>query len=460
MDPTKQIVPTDTPQVHSSKPTSSRRTFVKGTGMLVAGGAVAASPLSVARAAHAYGSDRIKIGLVGCGGRGRGAAIQALNTDGGEVRLVAVADAFERQVEGGLKAIRGEHPGKVDVSKDSQFVGLDAYKGVMESDCDVVVLATPPGFRPLHFDAAVNAGKHVFMEKPVATDVAGVRRVLEVGKLAQEKGLAVQVGLQRRHEFRYREVIDRIHNGEIGDILCTRVYWNSGGVWVRARKPEQSELEYQVNNWYYFNWLSGDHINEQHIHNLDVSNWIMQDYPIEANGQGGREVRKGIDHGQIYDHHMVEFTYKGAHQPKMISQCRHIQGCWNSVSEYAHGTKGIADVSGAKLFDLQGKLLFQSDAKEPSGRGWQQEHYDMFAALRAGEVPNEAEYGAKSTMTAILGRMATYSGKVVKWDDAMNSNQALADFDALTAFDQDAPLKPDGDLRYPVPVPGKTSPFA
>ncbi len=426
--------------------------------MLLAGGAVA-NNLSVARGANAFGSDTIKIGLVGCGGRGRGATIQALNTDGGEVKLVAMADAFDANLKQALGTISRQHPKKVEVDEEHQFVGLDAYKKVMESDCDVVILATPPGFRPLHFDTAINAGKHVFMEKPVATDPAGVRRVLEVAKLAKQKNLAVQVGLQRHHEFRYREVVDKIHNGAIGDVILSRAYWNGGGVWIRPRKDEQTELEYQINNWYYFNWLCGDHINEQHIHNLDVINWVMQGFPVEAQGQGGREVRTGPDTGQIFDHHMVEFTYDGAHKPKMLSQCRHIKGCWNSVSEHVHGSKGFADVSGAKIYDQKGNMVWQSDKKEVSGKGWQQEHIDLFAALRAGEVPNEAEYGAKSTMTAILGRMATYSGKTVKWDDAINADLALADFDSLTSFDQQAPVQPNADGSYPAPVPGQTKPY-
>ncbi|QEG40239.1 Gfo/Idh/MocA family protein [Roseimaritima ulvae] len=448
------LTPTDSSSDATAEP--SRRKFIKGSSMLLAGGAIAAHNTSVARGAHAYGSDRIKIGLVGCGGRGRGAAIQALNTDGGEVRLVAMADAFDYQLEDALKTIQGQHPDKVEVSKDNQFTGLEAYQGVMASDCDLVILATPPGFRPLHFDTAINAGKHVFMEKPVATDVAGVRRVLEVGKLAEEKGLAVQVGLQRHHEERYKEIVERVHNGEIGDIVTARAYWNGGGVWVRPRRPEQTELAYQTFNWYYFNWLCGDHINEQHIHNLDVINWVMKGYPVQAQGQGGREVRKGPDHGQIFDHHMIEYTYEGAHNPKMFSQCRHIRGCWNQVAEHVSGTKGFADLSGAKLYDNSGKLLFKSNG---SGGGHQQEHHDLFADLRAGKLPNETEYGAKSTMTAILGRMATYSGKVVTWDEAMESNQSLADFDSLKSFDQEAPIQPDADGNYDVPVPGKTKPY-
>ncbi len=439
------------------KTDASRRRFIKDSSLLLAGGAMIGGGLSTARAAHAYGSDTIKVGLVGCGGRGTGATIQALNTSGGEVKLTAMGDVFEKNLQIAYRSINGEHPGKVEVSDDSRFVGLDAFKGVLASDCDLVILATPPGFRPLHFEKAVEAGKHVFMEKPVATDAPGVRRVLAAGKEAEKKGLAVQVGLQRHHEFRYRECVDRLHDGAIGEPILARAYWNGAGVWTRPRSEGQTELEYQLTNWYYFNWLCGDHINEQHIHNLDVINWVMRGYPLEAQGQGGREVRKGINAGQIFDHHMVEFTYDGG--TKLLSQCRHIPGCWSSVSEHIHGTKGFCDISGAKIFDLKGNLVWQSDATEVKGKGHQQEHHNLFAALRNGEIPNEAEYGALSTMTAIMGRLATYSGKVIKWDQALSSDVALADFDSLANFDQPAPIEPNADGSYEVPVPGQFSPL-
>jgi len=431
---------------------ASRRSFLKNSGMLLAGGAVA-SQLSVARGAHAYGSDTIKLGLVGCGGRGTGAAIQAMNSSGGEVKMVAMADAFEDRITGAFRAIKGEHPNKIadDVGR---FTGLDSYKELMNSDADVVILATPPGFRPLHFEAAVNAGKHVFMEKPVATDSPGVRRVLAANEVAKQKGLAVQVGLQRHHEFRYKETVQRLHDGFIGDFIMARAYWNGAGVWINPRQPQQSETEYQVRNWYYFNWLCGDHIVEQHIHNLDVINWVLQDYPVKAQGQGGRQVRTGPDTGEIFDHHMVEYTYgNGA---TMLSQCRHIKGCWSEVAEFIHGTKGWCDISGAKIYDLNGKLVWQSDAKEVNGGGWQQEHYDLFADLRAGRIPNEGEYGAKSTLTAIMGRLATYGGKIVKWDDCLNSEIALADFDNITSLQSPPPVVPDAMGNYPIAVPGET----
>ncbi|MCA9208885.1 MAG: Gfo/Idh/MocA family oxidoreductase, partial [Planctomycetales bacterium] len=372
---------------------TSRRDFIKTSSMLVAGGAVAGQ-LSIARSAHSFGSDVIKIGLVGCGGRGTGAAIQAMNTTGGEVRLVAMADVFEDRLQGAFRGIKSQHPDKVDVTKETQFVGLDAYKSVLEADIDMVLLATPPGFRPLHFEAAVKANKHVFMEKPVATDAPGVRRVLAANEEAKKKNLAVAVGLQRHHEVAYVETIQQLQDGIIGDILLARAYWNGAGVWVRPREKNHTELEYQLRNWYYFNWLCGDHIDEQHIHNIDVINWLFNGYPVSAQGQGGRQVRTGDQYGEIYDHHMIEFTY--ANGATMLSQCRHIPGCWNSVSEHCHGAKGTADISGGKIYDASGKKIWETKGKR---NGHQEEHHDLFAALRRGERPNEAEYGAKSTMT-------------------------------------------------------------
>jgi len=445
---------------------SSRRDFMKkSSSMLVAGGAIAGS-LSLARSAHAFGSDVIKIGLVGCGGRGTGAAGQAMNTEG-DVKLVAMGDVFEDRMASSLRSLSSRHGASVDVPKERQFVGFDAYKHVIDSDIDLVILATPPGFRPMHFETAVNAGKHVFMEKPVGTDAPGIRRVLAANQIAKEKNLAVAVGLQRHHERAYMETISRLKEGAIGDIIFCRAYWNSGGVWTRERSSSQSELEYQMRNWYYFNWLCGDHIVEQHIHNIDVINWLMDGPPAEAEGQGGRQVRKGADNGEIYDHHMIEFTYPNG--VKMLSSCRHIRGCWNSVSEHAHGSKGYCDISGAKIYDSRGDIIWEYGK---GGRdGHQQEHHDLFAVLRKGERPNEGDYGAHSTMTSIFGRMATYSGgftgkgaKVLKYDDALASDIALADFDKLTSFEDEAPVQPNKEAAdkqsekspYVIPMPGST----
>jgi predicted dehydrogenase len=437
-------------------PKTTRRDFIKNSSLLVAGGAVAGSltnGLSIARAAHAYGSDAIRIGLIGCGGRGTGAAVQALNTTGGQVKLVAMADVFGENLQTALRGIKTDHSDKFDVPKERQFVGFDGYQRVLEQDLDLVILATPPGFRPLHFDAAVKAGKHVFMEKPVAVDAPGVRRVLTATEEAKKKNLAVAVGLQRRHERAYQETIKQLQDGAIGDIVLARVYWNGAGVWVRERKEMYTELEYQMRNWYYFNWLCGDHINEQHIHNLDVINWLKNDYPVNAQGQGGREVRKGKDHGQIYDHHFVEYTY--ADGTKMFSQCRHIANCWDNVSEHVHGTKGACDITGAKIYNPAGEITWKSMA---SRDGWQQEHHDLFADLRQGNIPNEGEWGAKSTLTAILGRMATYSGQMIGWDDALHSEASFGNIDALAAMTDKPPVEPNANGAYPIAVPGVSEP--
>ena len=280
---------------------------------------------------------------------------------------------------------------------------------------------------------------------------AGSAAILGSQRAGEKQNLAVAVGLQRHHEQAYKDTIAALQDGAIGEIVSSRCYWNGGGVWTRPREDGQTELEYQMRNWYYFNWLCGDHIDEQHIHNIDVINWLMNDFPVEAQGQGGREVRTGNDHGQIFDHHFVEFTY--ANGAKMWSQCRHIKDCWRSVSEHTQGTKGRADISGAKIYDMAGEMTWQSKG---SRGGHQQEHHDLFAELRKGNRPNEGEYGAKSTMTSILGRMATYSGQKISWDDAINSQIALADFDALASMNDVAPVQPDGNGKYPIPVPGVT----
>jgi len=360
---------------------------------------------------------------------------------------MAVADPFQFRIDAALKEIKGKHGDKVNVS-DRTFVGVDAFKRLIESDIDMVILTSPPGFRPLHFETAIKADKHVFMEKPVATDAPGVRRVLAANKLAKEKKLVVAVGLQRRHESGYQATIAKLKEGAIGDIILARCYWNGDGVWTRERKPDQTELEYQMNNWYYFNWLSGDHICEQHIHNLDVINWLMDGPPETAQGQGGRQVRTGPDSGQIFDHHMIEYTYKNG--VKLLSQCRHIPGCWASVSEYAHGSLGWCDIGAGKIYDRNDKLIWTAPKNE---LGHAKEHVDLFADIRKGLIPNEGDNGAYSTMTSIMGRMATYSGKMVKWDQCLNSKISLANTDAMSSFADEAPLQPE-DGKYWVPTPG------
>jgi predicted dehydrogenase len=281
-------------------------------------------------------------------------------------------------------------------------------------------------------------------------DAPGVRRILKATEVAKQKGLAVGVGLQRRHERAYREVIARLQDNAIGDAIFAKVYWNMGSLWVNPKQENQSELEFQIRNWLYFTWLSGDHIVEQHIHNLDVINWLLNDYPVKASGLGGRQVRLGAQHGEIFDHHAIEYTY--ANGLVMSSQCRQIPDCWNEVSEHVYGTNGYCDISAGAIFDRAGNEVFRSKG---SRGGHQQEHHDLFEDIRNGVIPNEGEYGAKSTMTAILGRLATYTGKELTWEEAINSNISLANVDEFDKMDFQAPVQPLENGEYEVPMPGK-----
>ncbi len=424
----------------------TRRSFLR-TSTVAAGGAVLGA---LAAERFAYGQatdDTIKVALIGCGGRGSGAAAQALSVSGGPIKLVAMADAFKDRLDSAYNQISGRFADKVDVPPDRKFVGFDAYKEAIAL-CDVAILSTPPGFRPIHFEEAIKAGKHVFMEKPVAVDAPGVRKVLAAAEEAKKKNLKVGVGLQRRHHPGYMETIQRIQDGAIGDIILARAYWNDAGVWVKPRQPSQTEMEYQMRNWYYFNWLCGDHINEQHIHNLDVINWMKNAYPVKASGMGGRQVRVGKDYGEIFDHHAVEFTY--ADGTIMTSQCRHQPGCWSSVSEFAHGTKGKSEIHRQIITGSETWRHKQGEPVDP----YQREHDDLFAAIRGNTPYNEAEYGAKSTMTAILGRMATYSGKEIEWDKALNSQIDL--MPEKFAWDAMPKSLPGEDGMYPCAIPGKT----
>lgn len=421
--------------------------------------------LSIERSAFAAGSDELKIALIGCGGRGSGAADQALNThDQGKIKLVSVADVSEDQIAKSLSSLRKNHPDRVDVTPDREFVGFDGYKKAIAT-ADVVILATPPGFRPMMFEEAVRQGKHVFTEKPVCVDAPGFRRFMAAAQESKKKNLKVGVGLQRRHQPGYLESIKRIEDGAIGDIVSMRCYWNGNTPWVKPRADLErlagrklTEMEYQMKNWYYFVWLCGDHIVEQHIHNIDVINWIKKGPPVKARGMGGCETRKGPDYGEIFDHHSVEFTY--ADGSICHSMCRHQLGCWNEVREHAVGTKGRweADGSGNRYtFSGPNKWRFEGSTKTP----YQLEHDDLFNAIRNDKPFNEAEYGATSSMTAVFGRMATYSGKELDWEAAVNSNidTMVKNIDKVSfeeAMKLEPPTKPGPNGLYQLPVPGKT----
>lgn len=435
--------------------TLTRRSFLKRTSTATAGTALLGS-LAVERFALGIGkSDEVKVALVGCGGRGSGAASQALSTYNlGPVKLVAMADVHEDRLKGALGNLQKTHADRVDVPAERQFLGFDGYKKAIET-CDVAILATPPGFRPQQFEEAIKQGKHVFMEKPVATDAPGVRKVLAAAEEAKKKNLKVGVGLQRHHQQGYIETVKRLHDGAIGDIVSMRAYWNGSRPWKNKREDLEkkagrklTEMEYQLRNWYYFVWLCGDHIDEQHIHNLDVINWVKRGHPVKCRGMGGREITTGPDDGEIFDHFACQFEY--ADGSICFSECRHQSGTWNSVSEHVQGTKGRADVSGHKIYGDNQWRYKSEGAKDP----YQQEHDDLFTAIREGKEFNEAVFGAESTMTAILGRMAAYSGKEIDWDAGLKSNVDL--FPKNLAWDADPGPKPGPDGFYPKAVPGKT----
>jgi len=443
---------------------TSRRDFVKQSAM-AAGTLLSIPSFAEKSMVNSSVDDSIKIALIGCGGRGTGAAMQALLTKQ-NVKLVAMADAFRDRLDDCYKNLMqddlsdwsgagGNVKSKVDVPESRKFVGFDGYKSAIAL-ADVVILTTPPGFRPIHFEEAIRQNKHVFMEKPVATDPAGVKRVLDAAEIAKQKKLNVVVGLQRHYQNSYRELYKRLKDGMIGDIVSAQAWWNNDGVWVNPRKYNQTEMEYQMRNWYYFNWLCGDHITEQHIHNIDVINWFKGGYPVKAQGMGGRQVRKGKEYGEIFDHHYVEFQY--ADGSILNSQCRHIKGTMAKVDEQINGTKGTIYCGAANIVDRKGSVAYQFD-RSKENNPYQSEHDELFAALAKGEYKfADAENGAKSTMTSIMGRMATYSGQLIEWEKAINSGISI--MPATYDFNAAPPILPDAEGFYPVAVPGVTRYFA
>ncbi len=417
--------------------TISRRDFIKGSAASAA--LLGAASLGLPKGVFAAGSDVIKVGVIGCGGRGSGAARDCLAMSDG-VKIYALGDLFQDRVDGLYNNLTGDDSikNKVDLSRDRVFTGFDAYKKVIASGVDMVILASPPGFRPTHFREAILAGKHVFMEKPVAVDATGVRLIMKMGKIAEGKGLGVVAGTQRRHQFPYVETIKRIHDGAIGDIVAAQCYWNQGGLWNHGRDPKWTDMEWQIRNWLYFTWLSGDHICEQHVHNIDVINWAVGDHPVKCVGMGGRQVRTDPAYGHIFDHFTVEYEY--ASGARLMSMCRQIDGCCGNVSEHVIGTKGTSNcystISGKKLWKYEG----------PNPGAYQQEHADLIASIRAGKPLNEAQRIAESCLTAIMGRMSAYTGQEVTWEQALNSKE-----DLMPATLEFGPI-----AVPPVAIPGKT----
>ena len=419
----------------------SRREALKVVG--VAGAAATAALASLRVNAQSPSSDVIRIGVIGCGGRGTGALQQTLSVPGSNVKLTALADAFEDGIGRALQSVEGMKD-KVDCPEERRFKGLDGYQKVLDH-CDLVILATPPGFRPFHFDAAIKAGKHVFMEKPVCVDSFGARLCLEAAKMADEKKLKVVVGLQRRYERKYRETVARVREGLAGDIIGGQVYWNGGSIWYRGRQKDQNELQFQVNNWYHFNWLCGDHICEQHVHNIDVANWMLDKLPESAFGVGGRQNRVPGQPSEIYDHHAVNFTYPGG--VKIASQCRQFPGGDGRVNEEFQGTKATVKIG--EITDYAGKVLWRFEGDNPNP--YQVEHDELHDAIRSDKPLNNAYYGVTSSFSAVLARNATYTGKQWGFQQAMNlKNQTMPE---NLSWESKSPVEPDKDGNYKIPMP-------
>lgn len=399
-------------------------------------------------------STEYRVGLIGCGGRGSGAVAQNLSVSGPTIKLVAMADVFESNLKGSLNQLKNHFGEKIDVPDDRQFVGFDAYEKVLAlPDVNVVVLATPPGFRPFHFEAAVKAGKHVFMEKPVCVDAHGANIVAAAAKEADAKRLNVTVGLQRRYQRNYRAAYEQFQNGVLGDVIRAEVYWNGGRPWVRDRRPGDTEMMYQLRNWYHFNWLCGDNIVEQHVHNIDVANWFLGDKPpIKARGIGGRQTLTDKRYGEIFDHHVVEFHYENG--VIVHSTCEHFPNSWDTVSETIIGTKGVLRLSGndAIIRDHSGKVIWRyRPDNDPDP--YQVEHDEFYANLAADKRRNDAYYALNSSFCAVLGRYCTYSGKEITWKEAFESQQRLTP--EKFGPNEQPPVLPDADGNYPIAKPGQ-----
>jgi predicted dehydrogenase len=413
---------------------ASRRDFIRTTTAAALGSSL--SPMF--SGVHAAGSDIIRIGLIGCGGRGTGAVADAFKAAPG-VTLVAMGDVFADRLDASRQRLARDYADRIDVPADRRFVGVDAYASVIASDVNYIILATPPGFRPQHLKAAIAAGKHVFTEKPVAVDGPGIRTCLAVYEEAKAKGLGVAAGTQRRHQTGYVETMRRIHDGAIGRILAARCYWNQGFLWTKDRQPGWTDTEWQLRNWLYFTWLSGDHIVEQHVHNLDVVNWALGSHPLRAHGMGGRQVRVGPECGHIFDHFAIDYEYPD--EARVLSMCRQIDGCEGNVSEALVGERGRCQVD---KYQITGARSWRFDGADSAP--YVQEHTDFIASLRAGSPLNELKNVTESTLTAIMGRMSAYTGKPVTWEEALNSTEELM-----------PPQVTFGPMPVPpVAVPGKT----
>lgn len=420
----------------------SRRTF---TTIAAAAAATAALPAKAFAIGRRRNADPIRIGVIGCGGRGTGAARNAVEASE-NVFITALGDLFPDRMadarRGFDKAVteNARFAAAYKVTDDKVFTGWDAYEKVLATDCDLVILASPPAFRAMHLTAAVNAGKHIFAEKPVCVDVATAIQAYAAADLARQKGLGYVSGTQRRHDPRYMDVIKRVHDGAIGEVITGQVYWNQGGLWSHERKPEWSDTEFQLRNWLYYTWASGDHIVEQHVHNLDVANWVMGSHPVKATAMGGRQTRTEPIYGHIFDHFAVEYEY--ADGRRITSFCRQQDGTMSRVREDFQGSLGRTNAADT----IEGRNAYKA-AVIPGMNPYVEEHRDLVASIRAGRPLNEGRQIVDSNLTAILGRESAYTGQALTWDELMASNLSILPKEF--AF---------GALAVPaVPMPGETT---
>jgi myo-inositol 2-dehydrogenase/D-chiro-inositol 1-dehydrogenase len=429
----------------------SRRDFMKTS----ATAAVSWSALSLGLSsrAHAAGSDRVRVGLLGCGGRGTGAATDCLEADDG-VEIVALADAFPDRIERSRAQIRQwceknnqAFDQRVKATQDTTYLGFDAYHRLLAlKEVDMVLIATPACFHPLHLEAAIKAGKHAFVEKPAGVDPPGVRQIIAAGELANRKGLAIVAGTQRRHQAKYLQNAHAVAQGAIGKIRAGRVWWCGGGGGAPRKVPGQSDAEYLVRNWYRFSMMSGDHIVEQHVHNLDVANWFIGRPPVQALGFGGRARRQG---GNQYDFFSVDLDY--GDDVIVHSMCRQVKGCYTQVSEQFIGTEGSVWGDGK----LQGRQV-AVPAFEEKGGPYVQEHRDLIRSIRAGRPLNEARAVAEATLVAIMGRISAYTGQIVRWSDLARNEKSpwynLTLKPAAADFEQGTVVAPEENV---IPLPGE-----
>lgn len=406
---------------------NSRRKFLKTTGSTIVGSSLAFNVLASNQTKHHFNADTLKVGLIGCGGRGTGAANQAMNADPNVV-LTAMADVFEDRMETSYNALMDENPDKMKVSPENKFLGFDGYKKVIESDVDVIILATPPSFRPAHLEACIDAGKHVFFEKPVAVDAPGIRRVMATAKKAKEKNLGFMSGFCWRYDYPKRETYDRLLDGAIGDIHTVYTTYNTGALWWKETKPSWGKFKKELRNWLYYNWLSGDHIMEQAVHSIDLMSWAMGDkLPIKATGTGGRQSRTEEKFGNVYDHFSIIYEYPNG--DKGFHICRQQKGCSRAYHIEAFGNKGRANMDVFRKHEIKGGRKSWEWEKEHSKKEknnmYQTEHDELFASIRKGTPINDGIRAANSTMLALWGRMVAYTGETLTWEQALNSEEVL-----------------------------------